>query len=147
MICPVCSKDALIVEYKGIELDYCPACSGVWFDAGELELLLEAAGLENDTSFLAGILKSREADTAENKRRCPICRRKMNKVYIDEDKKIITDICSGGHGIWFDGGEVASLVKTLAEKSPAEKSPQKAEARQVLAYITEMFQYPTKKDI
>jgi uncharacterized protein len=137
MICPVCGKDALIVEYKGIELDYCPACSGVWFDAGELELLLEAAGLESDTRFLSGILKSREADTAEKKRRCPICRRKMNKVYIDEGKKIITDVCSGGHGIWFDGGEVASLVKTLVDKSSA-----KDESRQVLTYITEMFQYP-----
>jgi uncharacterized protein len=137
MICPVCGKDALIVEYKGIELDYCPACSGVWFDAGELELLLEAAGLGSHASFLSGVLKYREAGTAEKKRRCPICRRKMNKVYIDEGKKIITDICSGGHGIWFDGGEVASLVKTLAEKSP-----ENAESRQVLTYINEMFQYP-----
>jgi len=141
MICPGCGKDAVIVEYKEIELDYCPVCRGVWFDAGELELLLEAAGLENDTSFLAAILKSGETDTAEKKRRCPVCRRKMSKVYIDEDKKILTDVCSGGHGIWFDGGEVASLVKALAEKSPAENSPQKAESRQVLGYISEMFKY------
>ena len=44
MICPVCKKDALIVEYDRIELDYCPSCGGVWFDSGELDLLLEAAG-------------------------------------------------------------------------------------------------------
>jgi Zn-finger nucleic acid-binding protein len=136
MICPACGKDGLIVEFKGIELDYCPACHGVWFDAGELELLLEAGGLESDTNFIAGILKSREADTAEKKRRCPVCRRKMNKVYMDEEKKIIVDVCNGGHGIWFDGGEVISLVKTMADKSPA-----KAESHQLLAYITEMFQY------
>jgi uncharacterized protein len=141
MICPVCGKDALIVEYKGIELDYCPACAGVWFDAGELELLLEAAGLGNDTRYLADVLKLQAVKTAEKIRRCPICRHKMNKVYIDEGNKIITDICGGGHGIWFDGGEVASLVKTLVDKAP-----QKAESRQVLAYITEMFQYPVKKD-
>jgi Zn-finger nucleic acid-binding protein len=139
MICPVCAKDALIVEFKGIELDYCPVCHGVWFDAGELELLLEAAELETSTGFLTGIQKSREADTAEKKRQCPICRRKMNKVYIDEGKKIITDVCHYGHGMWFDGGEVASLVKTLVDSSP-----QKAEARQVLGYITEMFQHQTR---
>jgi hypothetical protein len=140
MICPVCNKDALIVEYKGIELDYCPVCSGVWFDAGELELLLEAAGLESNTGYLAGIQKSREADTAEKKHRCPVCRRKMNKAYIDEGKKIMTDVCPGGHGIWFDGGEVPGLVKTLAENSP-----QKTESRQVLGYISELFKYQTRK--
>ena len=60
----------------------------------------------------------------------------MNKVYIDEDKKIIVDVCDSGHGIWFDGGEVSALVKELAEKSP-----DKAESRQVLSYIGEMFKY------
>ena len=136
MICPVCGKDAVIVEYKEIELDYCPECHGVWFDAGELELLLESAGLGSDAKFLSGVLKSKQADTDEKKRRCPACRRKMNKVYIDEDKKIIVDVCDSGHGIWFDGGEVSALVKELAEKSP-----DKAESRQVLSYIGEMFKY------
>jgi uncharacterized protein len=136
MICPTCGKDAVIVEYQDIELDYCPACHGVWFDAGELELLLEAASLGSDTAYLAGILQSPEAATAEAKRRCPVCRRKMKKAYVDEAKKIITDVCPGGHGIWFDGGEVAGLVKALADKAPA--SP---ESRRVLDYISGMFKY------
>ena len=42
----------------------------------------------------------------------------MKKAYIDEDKKIIVDICPVGHGIWFDGGEVQSLVKEMVDKSP-----------------------------
>ncbi len=136
MICPACGKDALIVEYANIELDYCPACRGVWFDAGELELLLEAAGLESDANFLSDIIKSREADTTEKKRRCPECRRKMKKVAIDDEGKIITDICMSGHGIWFDGGEVSALVKALAEKSP-----DKAASKHVLEFIGEMFKY------
>ena len=82
MICPACGKDALIVEYENIELDYCPACGGVWFDAGELELLLEAAGFGTNRSFLEGIANSPEAKIAEKKRRCPVCRRKMKKVMI-----------------------------------------------------------------
>ena len=47
MICPVCKKDMFVVEYKQIELDYCHTCKGVWFDAGELELLLETGGLKD----------------------------------------------------------------------------------------------------
>jgi len=141
MICPVCNKDAVIVEYQGIELDYCPQCGGVWFDAGELELLLEAAGMESYTHYLDTVAESPEAKTEEKKRHCPVCRRKMKKAYIDDDKKVITDICDNGHGIWFDGGEVKSLVKTLAEKAP-----QKAESQKVLGFIGEMFQcQPDKK--
>ena len=28
-------------EKKGIEIDYCPECRGIWLDRGELEKLLE----------------------------------------------------------------------------------------------------------
>jgi Zn-finger nucleic acid-binding protein len=44
MICPVCDRDMTVVEYKGIELDYCTGCQGIWFDAGELGLLLKSRG-------------------------------------------------------------------------------------------------------
>jgi len=137
MICPACKSDTLIVEYNNIELDYCPACKGVWFDSGELELLLECAKLEkNCLSFIGDIIDAPEAMTSEKKRRCPICRRKMKKSYIDEDKKIIVDICHRSHGSWFDGGEVAQLIKEIAEKSPGKHASQ-----DVLAFIGDMFKY------
>lgn len=28
-------------EKKGIEIDYCPSCRGVWLDRGELEKIIE----------------------------------------------------------------------------------------------------------
>ena len=28
-------------EKKGIEIDYCPECRGIWLDRGELEKLME----------------------------------------------------------------------------------------------------------
>jgi len=139
MICPACGKDALIVEYENIELDYCPACGGVWFDAGELELLLEAADLGSSRSYLEDIAKYPEAQINENKLRCPVCRRKMKKITMLEDKKLVTDLCMGGHGIWFDGGEVNTLVKALAEKTP-----EKAEAQRALGFIGDMFKYQKK---
>ena len=40
------------MEYRQIELDYCLKCSGIWFDSGELDLLLESADLKK-TEFLA----------------------------------------------------------------------------------------------
>jgi Zn-finger nucleic acid-binding protein len=143
MICPVCKKDALIVEYNRIELDYCPSCGGVWFDAGELELLLEAAGLGDHQRFLNNIAGAPEAATTEKKRKCPICRHKMKKSYIDKDKKVLVDICHVGDGIWFDGGEVSQLIKEISAESP-----EKGVSKGVLNFIGEMLQcqaQPQKK--
>ncbi|OGO20570.1 MAG: hypothetical protein A2Z15_09670 [Chloroflexi bacterium RBG_16_50_11] len=136
MLCPVCRKDALIIEYQNIELDYCPVCKGVWFDAGELELLMECAGLDNCRSYLDGIVQAPEAASSEKKHKCPVCRHKMRKTYIDEGKKVLVDICHIGDGIWFDGGEVHSLVKALADKSS-----DKGASQGVLAFVGDMFKH------
>jgi len=65
MICPVCNKDMFVIEYKRVELDYCHICKGAWFDAGEMELLLEIAGLKEGTQAIHDVLKLPEAQTAE----------------------------------------------------------------------------------
>ena len=42
MKCPVCKDVTLLMsEKKGIEIDYCPECRGIWLDRGELEKLVE----------------------------------------------------------------------------------------------------------
>ena len=82
MICPVCKYDMIVVEYRNIELDYCNSCRGVWFDSGELELLLKSYGLEEPKAFFDGIFNSQEAASPEKKRNCPICALKMKKTSI-----------------------------------------------------------------
>jgi len=136
MICPVCHKDALIVEHQNIELDYCPVCHGVWFDAGELELLMESAGLEDYRRYIEGIVHAPEAATSEKKHKCPTCNHKMKKTYVDEDKKILVDVCHVGDGIWFDGGEVHHLVQALVEKSL-----EKGASQGILAFVGDMFKH------
>ena len=37
MKCPKCGMDLIEIDYKGINVDKCSACEGVWLDAGELE--------------------------------------------------------------------------------------------------------------
>jgi len=41
-----------VIEYNEIELDYCNQCGGVWFDQGELELMLKPASSENNNLLL-----------------------------------------------------------------------------------------------
>jgi uncharacterized protein len=42
MKCPVCKEPDLVMsERQGVEIDYCPACRGVWLDRGELDKIIE----------------------------------------------------------------------------------------------------------
>ena len=42
MKCPVCKDVTLLMsEKKGVEIDYCPECRGIWLDRGELEKLIK----------------------------------------------------------------------------------------------------------
>jgi len=41
MKCPACNETLLMSDKKGIEIDYCPNCRGIWLDRGELEKIIE----------------------------------------------------------------------------------------------------------
>jgi Zn-finger nucleic acid-binding protein len=135
MICPVCKYAMIVVEYHNIELDYCHSCKGVWFDSGELELLLKSHELEEPNTFFTDILNSQEAVSSEKKRNCPVCGRKMKKTAIDGQPEILIDVCRDKHGLWFDGGEVAQLIRRLAGKQP----PKRDSKGQVISFLEEVF--------
>jgi len=61
MKCPKCGGDLKTEEYHGIQVDRCPDCLGVWFDAGEAEQLIkaESGGLGNVlTALVRGVRAS-----------------------------------------------------------------------------------------
>ena len=39
MRCPKCGIELSEVDYKGIKIDKCFSCNGIWLDAGELETI------------------------------------------------------------------------------------------------------------
>lgn len=44
MLCPLCRDTTLEPRFsRGIEVDVCPRCRGLWLDRGELERLMDAA--------------------------------------------------------------------------------------------------------
>lgn len=43
MRCPWCNVPMREVERRGVRIDVCPECRGVWLDRGELEKLLASA--------------------------------------------------------------------------------------------------------
>lgn len=48
MRCPKCGMELIEIDYKGIKVDKCSECEGIWLDAGELEAIskLEKTGLD-----------------------------------------------------------------------------------------------------
>ena len=135
MLCPVCRKVMIIVEHHRIELDYCPQCGGVWFDASELELFLQAANLPEADFSPEALLRLPEVKGSPHVRKCPLCRRKMRDVAIG-GPAIIIDVCQHGQGLWFDGGEVHQLLTQLAAKT----SSGEGASQQVLTFLGDTFQ-------
>ena len=43
MRCPLCNVSMREVPRRGVKIDVCPECRGVWLDAGEMEKLLAGA--------------------------------------------------------------------------------------------------------
>jgi Zn-finger nucleic acid-binding protein len=54
MECPMCKTlELLMTDRQGIEIDYCPACRGVWLDRGELDKLIDRAAVESSAQSIA----------------------------------------------------------------------------------------------
>ena len=135
MKCPACNNLMIVVEHAHIELDYCVNCLGVWFDAGELELLLETMQLEESSLSLDSILTSPEAKSKEKKRKCPICGQRMKKATVGHEPEVLIDACPLGDGLWFDKGEVGQLITQLPDK-PSEASDSQG---RVITFLGEVF--------
>ncbi|HOK96166.1 MAG TPA: zf-TFIIB domain-containing protein [Anaerohalosphaeraceae bacterium] len=107
MDCPICKTAMIVLELEEVEVDYCPQCVGIWLDAGELELLLDDA---HKAKELLESFKAAKSD--EKKRKCPICRKTMEKVLVGQhdSKQELIDRCPRQHGLWFDRGELQAVL-------------------------------------
>jgi uncharacterized protein with PIN domain len=48
MRCPKCGMELIEIEYKGVKIDECSECRGIWLDAGEFSVVskLEKSALD-----------------------------------------------------------------------------------------------------
>jgi len=54
MKCPRCGADLRVEVHWGIEVERCPECNGLWFDAGEAQRLVEL----NERHGVSAIIRS-----------------------------------------------------------------------------------------
>lgn len=55
MRCPKCGMEMAEIEFRGVKVDRCVSCNGIYFDGGEVDQLL--AQSEGFLSRLVGIFK------------------------------------------------------------------------------------------
>lgn len=92
-----------------IEVDACPGCRGIWFDAGEVKFLLNDEGTPGTLLPLGTELRPLAAPGVA-KRRCPRCGRRMKHLHAPGSDRLILDCCPEGDGLWFDDGELEALI-------------------------------------
>ncbi|MBK7585105.1 MAG: zf-TFIIB domain-containing protein [Myxococcales bacterium] len=123
-----CPRDKSALETKTyeakIEVDQCPACSGMWLDKGELEAIQESK--ENDYSKVLENLPdsvsrsiNKAAQIESGPIACPKCAAEMDVKEYAYCSQVVIDACPEGCGIWLDGGELQALEKFF-ERSQAE---------------------------
>ncbi|MBN1368743.1 MAG: zf-TFIIB domain-containing protein [Dehalococcoidaceae bacterium] len=136
MNCPVCREPMIVVEYHDIELDYCSACHGTWFDRGEIDLLLRSMELEEKPSLLNRLVHQPQRPGAEAARKCPVCHARMSKHCLSSVAELTIDTCAKEHGIWFDAGEVQRLISAFKLDA---KSAYGSE-QELVSFIGEVFE-------
>jgi Zn-finger nucleic acid-binding protein len=106
MRCPKCRADMEPVEYEGTEVDRCTICHGIWFDAGEIEILKDkkaAAAID------IGDEKIGKQSSAIDRYDCPRCGGAMVRVIDPVQNHIWYETCGGCNGSYLDAGELRDL--------------------------------------
>lgn len=116
-ICPRCDKPMPTIDLKIGEkflIERCPDCQGIFFDPGELEVLLEKSVshvYDVDYNRLQELQKlKRHTDYPVTYIKCPVCRKFMNRINFGSQSGVIVDKCRN-HGVWLDGGELRHLME------------------------------------
>lgn len=109
--CPACQGqplDLLTDSSTGLEVDSCPNCLGVWFDAAELSEFYQSPELMKRLTPVGGGSLHHTYEISSKARRCPRCRHGMDRPLV---AGISVDVCRECRGIWFDNGELKKITE------------------------------------
>ena len=167
--CPVClgtmlHKVRLARGKHTLVLDACTRCGGIWFDAGEVQMLRQEPKkvirdvvpqrlrefqmrCHNCTATIGRNVEQCPACDWKNVVDCPVCARPLTpQTHLD----LRLDMCAKCKGVWFDHIELAAIW-TLALADPAAAGAHRKDLTagdgsvpsivEVLAYSPDVFFY------
>lgn len=106
--CPKCRADMEQIVHEGVEIDRCITCNGIWFDAGEVQLL---ANKEAAAAIDTGKASEGKQYNLVDDYRCPRCGGDMEKHVDSQQRHIWYESCSSCEGSFFDAGEFRDLAQ------------------------------------
>ena len=113
MRCPKCRADMEQIEFEGTEIDRCVICKGIWFDAGEIEVMRDK---EAAAAIDTGDARIGKESNAIDRYQCPRCNGSMVRVVDPQQRHIWYETCGSCHGSFLDAGELLDLSKlTIAD--------------------------------
>ena len=109
MNCPRCSSELKLETYKGIDVDKCPRCDGMWLDYHELDEL-EDTVMEDDQLKGTTMFRSEGSELT-----CPRCEGPM-KWFRYRQYNLELDFCEEEHGFWLDKGEDKHVAELMEQR-------------------------------
>lgn len=137
-ICPHCNITLQTIELKmgeALYIERCNECFGLFFDPGEIDILLNSTVTSVDNvnlKHIQNINKDRYQSKKVKYIKCPECRMMMNRVNFGYRSGVVIDQCRK-HGIWLDNGEITHLMewkKAGGQLLDQQKNPQKLVSQQ-----------------
>jgi len=116
-ICPHCNDKLETIKMPSIEnlfIERCNQCFGLFFDKGELDLILKKSVTNvNEVNFK--LIKNINKDWFESKTpvkyiKCPVCNEFMDRHLFAKKSGVVIDTCRH-HGIWLENGEITQLME------------------------------------
>ncbi len=108
MRCPKCRADMEQINYQDTEIDRCVYCKGIWFDAGEIEMLKDKAAAQ---AIDVGSAREGRQQNAVDDYPCPRCSGEMLRKVDEQQRHIWYETCGDCGGSFFDAGEFKDLAE------------------------------------
>lgn len=116
--CPRCGIPMATINVgqgKTFLIEQCPDCSGLFFDPGEVEALLEgsvAHVYDFDLALLETLTRETHRTDPVVYLKCPVCRTLMHRQNFGERSGVVVDRCKP-HGVWLDSGEFRRIAEWI----------------------------------
>jgi len=109
MKCPKCDTELEKKAYRGMEVDHCGNCGGMWLDLQELDQLEDLAFDEDELKGTA-MVSSTPTD-----RRCPHCGSQLQR-FKYRFHSLELEFCENKHGYWLDDDEEKRVLELMEER-------------------------------
>jgi len=115
-MCPICSQQLMTISLElgdGFFVERCEKCKGLFFDPGELLMILEKAASRADEVCFESLKQVTEGNDLIRRDvryvKCPVCQTFMLRVNFGRRSGVVVDKCKK-HGVWLCAGELKQLL-------------------------------------